>query len=226
MEDTDMSEEVKHTRGPWELEIFYDGRFSISYMSNEIIGGNLKGNPIFDVEEMEANIMLMTVSTELRIALVNCIGFISGEDSNTEIDKEEVLEIARAAIAHVNPDTRVAISDFLGGAIKMEKELWQMTEREYLRWKKKNLTDEQKKRWKERTDRAVVIKDRVTEQWREDHIKIVHRALSDGEPVPENVLAEYQLLLETVGLPSEAPAPFECAAVTDEAGNQWTLVRD
>jgi hypothetical protein len=112
-----------------------------------------------------------------------------------------------------------------------EKELWQMTDREYIRWKRENLTDEQKKRWKEKTDRAVVIKDRVIEQWREEHVEIVHRALSDGEPVPENVLAQYPLLLETVGLRSEAavlledaevtdeaPAPFECAAVTDGDG--------
>jgi hypothetical protein len=89
----------KCIKGPWEFTTYLGDRFSISHRGNTILEGGLADHPIYDKEELEPIIVLMAKAPELREALVCCVGFISGEHSNTEIDKEEVLEMAKDALA-------------------------------------------------------------------------------------------------------------------------------
>jgi len=76
----------EHTPGP--CSIIY-GELEWDILSPEGIKvGSAYGKP---------NAQLWATTPEMKYALHCCLGYITGEHSNTEADKEEVLEIAQKA---------------------------------------------------------------------------------------------------------------------------------
>ena len=94
------------------------------------------------------------------------------------------------------------------------KEPWQMGWTEFQAAKKSALTPEQKAKWRE-PERVSGSKQMALNQWMDEHKTSIQQAISEGRPVPAEVLAEYQDLaarpLSTgktaeVSPPPQAPA--------------------
>lgn len=81
------------------------------------------------------------------------------------------------------------------------KQPWQMTTVEYRPYKVSLLTPEQQAKWTQ-PERVSGVKTNVENQWDAEHKQLVQQALSEGKPVPPEVLADYPDLKPTVTPPT------------------------
>ncbi len=75
------------------------------------------------------------------------------------------------------------------------KEPWQMTNKDFRTSKIESLTDIQKEKWKQ-PERVSGAKSNVQNQWDAEHLQSVKKALSEGKPVPPEVLKDYPDLVK------------------------------
>ena len=90
---------MKHTPAPWNAHHFGDDTHAIigkvNGLSDAIIAQVLPS----DYDRTPANARLIAAAPELLDCLQWCVGLIDGTHSDTAQDKNEVIELARAAIA-------------------------------------------------------------------------------------------------------------------------------